>query len=163
MMYYTLYSVDCEVKALSFSQSLLAVLHFKPYPNKILKHFSHFFKLCNLRHFCLWWSVLTEIANMNLICNWWSVKIKKRTVGVAWNSSDCFESFSPLNTEGVITTRSNWMKFRLQWVNILMGYITYIYEPVNGLFNCDFLCSTEGHCVLENIVVVLLLFFISFA
>jgi len=53
MMYYTLYSVDCEVKALSFSQSLPAVLHFKPYRNKILKHFSHFFKLCNLRHFCL--------------------------------------------------------------------------------------------------------------
>ena len=29
---------------------------------------------------------------------------------LAWNSSDCFESFSP---EGVITTRSNRMKFRL--------------------------------------------------
>ena len=35
---------------------------------------------------------------------------------LAWNSSDCFESFFPLNndvTEGVITTRSNRMKFRL--------------------------------------------------
>ena len=33
---------------------------------------------------------------------------------LAWNSSDCFESFSPLNvTEGVITTWSNRMKFRL--------------------------------------------------
>ena len=30
---------------------------------------------------------------------------------IAWNSSDCFESFS--TTEGVITTRSNRMKFRL--------------------------------------------------
>lgn len=26
-MYYTLYSVDCEAKALSFSQSLPAILH----------------------------------------------------------------------------------------------------------------------------------------
>ena len=37
---------------------------------------------------------------------------------IAWNSSDCFESFSPLSnvvTEGVITTRSNRMKFRLPW------------------------------------------------
>ena len=37
---------------------------------------------------------------------------------LAWNSSDCFESFSPLNnvvTEGVITTRSNRMKFRLDY------------------------------------------------
>ena len=36
---------------------------------------------------------------------------------LAWNSSDCFESFSPLNnvvTEGVITPRSNRMKFRLK-------------------------------------------------
>ena len=36
---------------------------------------------------------------------------------IAWNSSDCFESFSPLNndvTEGVIMTRSNRMKFRLK-------------------------------------------------
>ena len=33
---------------------------------------------------------------------------------LAWISSDCFESFSPLaTTEGVITTRSNRMKFRL--------------------------------------------------
>ena len=35
---------------------------------------------------------------------------------VAWISSDCFESFSPHSidvTEGVITTRSNRMKFRL--------------------------------------------------
>ena len=35
---------------------------------------------------------------------------------VAWISSDCFESFSPLIkdvTEGVITTQSNRMKFRL--------------------------------------------------
>ena len=35
---------------------------------------------------------------------------------IACNSSDCFESFSPLNnvvTEGAITTRSNRMKFRL--------------------------------------------------
>ena len=31
---------------------------------------------------------------------------------LSWISSDCFESFSPL-TEGVITTRSNRMKFRL--------------------------------------------------
>ena len=30
---------------------------------------------------------------------------------IAWNSSDCFESFS--TTEGVITTRRNRMKFRL--------------------------------------------------
>ena len=39
-----------------------------------------------------------------------------RPLGLAWNSSDCFESFSPLNndvTEGVITTRGNRMKFSL--------------------------------------------------
>ena len=39
-----------------------------------------------------------------------------RPLGLAWNSSDCFESFSPLNndvTEGVVTTRGNRMKFSL--------------------------------------------------
>ena len=43
-----------------------------------------------------------------------------RGIFLAWNSPDCFESFSPLNTEGVITTRSNLMKFRLAFsVNCL--------------------------------------------
>ena len=32
-------------------------------------------------------------------------------------------------------------------------------EPVNDLFNCDFLCSTQRHCVLENIVVVVVFIF----
>lgn len=49
---YTLYSVDCEVHTIFFS-IFACIFHFKPYPNKILKHFSHFFKLCNLGHFCL--------------------------------------------------------------------------------------------------------------
>ena len=43
---------------------------------------------------------------------------------LAWNSSDCFESFSPLNnvvTEGVITTRSNRMKFRLTECLFVIG------------------------------------------
>ena len=40
------------------------------------------------------------------------------TLVIAWISSDCFESFSPLSnvvTEEVITTWSNRMKFRLHW------------------------------------------------
>ena len=43
------------------------------------------------------------------------------TLVIAWISSDCFESFSPLSnvvTEEVITTRSNRMKFRLHWWKI---------------------------------------------
>ena len=43
------------------------------------------------------------------------------TLAIAWISSDCFESFSPLSnvvTEEVITTRSNRMKFRLHWWKI---------------------------------------------
>ena len=54
----------------------------------------------------------------------------EETTLVAWNSSDCFESFSPLNslnddvTEKVITTRSNRMKFRLQlWFSIIIGCV----------------------------------------
>ena len=52
-----------------------------------------------------WWRIISRTYL------WWT-KSK-----LAWNSSVCFESFSPLNndvTEGVITTRSNRMKFRLK-------------------------------------------------
>ena len=46
-----------------------------------------------------------------------SLRKQKSTFFFAWNSSDCFESFSPSilsTTEGVKTTRSNRMKFRLR-------------------------------------------------
>ena len=42
---------------------------------------------------------------------------RESTRRLSWISSDCFESFSPLSnvvTEGVITTRSNRMKFRMR-------------------------------------------------
>ena len=53
---------------------------------------------------------------------------------LAWNSSDCFESFSPLRstTEGVITTRSNRMKFRV--LNPQNGHEQ---EEIGGEFRID--------------------------
>ena len=57
-----------------------------------------------------WWRIISRTYL------WWT-KSK-----LAWNSSVCFESFSPLNndvTEGGITTRSNRMKFRLK-VSLLL-------------------------------------------
>ena len=58
---------------------------------------------------------------------------------IAWNSSECFESFSPLNndvTEGVITTQSKRMKFRLTkseiWdKQILVCLLIIIFEVAN--------------------------------
>ena len=57
-----------------------------------------------------WWRIISRTYL------WWT-KSK-----LAWNSSDCFESLSPLNndvTEGGITTQSNQMKFRLK-VSLLL-------------------------------------------
>ena len=51
------------------------------------------------------------------------------TTNVAWISSDCSESFSPLSndvTEGVITTWSNRMKFRLQETFVYAGFLCWL-------------------------------------
>ena len=55
---------------------------------------------------------------------------------VAWISSHCFESFSPLSidvTEGVITTRSNRMKFRLSiFFSVNQFASRYFSQPVSA-------------------------------
>ena len=51
---------------------------------------------------------------------------------IAWNLSYCFESFSPLNndvTEGVITTRSNRMKFRLTLRQKFINFWSFLTRP----------------------------------
>ena len=58
--------------------------------------------------------LVVSLASMQ-IKSFWNPFSKIKLL--VWNSSDWFESFSPLNndvTEGVITTRSNRMKLRLQ-------------------------------------------------
>ena len=66
--------------------------------------------------------------------------------GIAWNSSDCFESFSPLNnivTEGVITTWSNRMIFRL-----FKGHWMPLFEislSINVI-----MCKSAMHCQSSN-------------
>ena len=66
--------------------------------------------------------------------------------GIAWNSSDCFESFSPLNNvvpEGVITTWSNRMIFRL-----FKGHWMPLFEiclSINVI-----MCKSAMHCQSSN-------------
>ena len=43
------------------------------------------------------WSLAREV---NIIVTWSLIVLKKWRLPVAWNSSDCFESFSPLNNWG---------------------------------------------------------------
>ena len=66
--------------------------------------------------------------------------------GIAWNSSDCFESFSPLNNvvpEGVITPWSNRMIFRL-----FKGHWMPLFEislSINVI-----MCKSAMHCQSSN-------------
>ena len=62
-------------------------------------------------------SKLAQISKPSMLLWAESLRKQKSTFFFAWNSSDCFESFSPSilsTTEGVKTTRSNRMKFRLR-------------------------------------------------
>ena len=64
-------------------------------------------------------SIRIVIGTNIIVLRWYIyiyIYILQSEARVAWISSDCFESFSPHSidvTEGVITTRSNRMKFRL--------------------------------------------------
>ena len=63
---------------------------------------------------------------------------------LAWNSSDCLESFSPL-TEGVITTRRNRMKFRLLSSSILFRSSPSTTKLKNAFFvHFSFVLCQEG-------------------
>ena len=58
------------------------------------------------------------------------------TTNVAWISSDCSESYSPLSndvTEGVITTWSNRIQFRLQETFVDAGFVCRLSRRTNAL------------------------------
>ena len=61
-------------------------------------------------------SIRIVIGTNVTVLRWYTFFFCKSEARVAWISSDCFESFSPLSrdvTEGVIMTQSNRIKFRL--------------------------------------------------
>ena len=85
---------------------------------------------------------------------------KTTALPIAWNSSDCFESFSPLN-KGVIMTRSNRMKFRLLCTCIML-FSTFLWHPLTDK-EVKPNALTYGGCNIQQIYKIKLIFLTMFS